>query len=99
MVTGGAGSIGSELCRQLCKFHPKQLVIFDFSETGTYQIDMELRNTYPDCPIVSVIGNVRDRQRVESQLSLFRPNIISTRQPTSTCPLWKNIPAKRYVPM
>lgn len=76
MVTGGAGSIGSELCRQLCKFHPKQLVIFDFSETGTYQIDMELRNTYPDCPIVSVIGNVRDRQRVESQLSLFRPNII-----------------------
>ncbi len=76
MVTGGAGSIGSELCRQLCKFNPKQLIIFDFSETGTYQIDMELRNTYPDCPITSVIGNVRDRQRVDSQLNFFRPNII-----------------------
>ncbi len=76
MVTGGAGSIGSELCRQLCKFHPKHLVIFDFSETGTYQIDMELRNTYPECNITSVIGNVRDYQRVESQLSLYKPDII-----------------------
>ena len=51
-------------------------VIFDFSETGTYQIDMELRNTYPECNITSVIGNVRDYQRVESQLSLYKPDII-----------------------
>lgn len=76
MVTGGAGSIGSELCRQLCKFRPKHLVIFDFSETGTYQIDMELRNTYPECNITAVIGNVRDYQRVESQLNLYKPDII-----------------------
>ncbi len=76
MVTGGAGSIGSELCRQLCKFKPKHLILFDFSETGTYQIDMELRNTYPECQITAVIGNVRDYRRVESQMSLYRPDIL-----------------------
>lgn len=76
MVTGGAGSIGSELCRQLCSFHPKLLVLFDFSETAVYNIDMELCNTYPDCHIVSVIGNVRDAKRVESQIQFYKPNII-----------------------
>lgn len=76
MVTGGAGSIGSELCRQLCSFHPKLLVLFDFSETAVYNINMELCNTYPDCHIVSVIGNVRDAKRVESQIQFYRPNII-----------------------
>lgn len=76
MVTGGAGSIGSELCRQLCRFHPKQLVLFDFSETATYNINMELRNTYPECAITSVIGNIRDINRVESQIQLYKPDII-----------------------
>lgn len=76
MVTGGAGSIGSELCRQLCSFHPAHLVLFDFSETATYNINMELCNTYPDCKITSVIGNIRDVRRVESQIQLYRPNII-----------------------
>lgn len=76
MVTGGAGSIGSELCRQLCSFHPKLLVLFDFSETAVYNINMELCNTYPDCHIVSVIGNVRDAKRVESQIQFYKPNII-----------------------
>lgn len=76
MVTGGAGSIGSELCRQLCSFHPELLVLFDFSETAVYNINMELCNTYPDCHIVSVIGNVRDAKRVESQIQFYKPNII-----------------------
>lgn len=76
MVTGGAGSIGSELCRQLCSFYPKLLVLFDFSETAVYNIDMELHNSYPDCDIVSVIGNVRDVKRVESQIQLYKPDII-----------------------
>lgn len=76
MVTGGAGSIGSELCRQLCSFHPKLLVLFDFSETAVYNINMELCNTYPDCNIVSVIGNIRDIRRVESQIQLYKPDII-----------------------
>lgn len=76
MVTGGAGSIGSELCRQLCKFNLKQLILFDFSETATYEIDLELKKTYPACSILSVIGDVRNQARVESQIKRYRPDII-----------------------
>lgn len=56
MVTGAAGSIGSELCRQLCCFNLKQLVLFDFSETATYEVDMELKKKFPDRSILPVIG-------------------------------------------
>lgn len=76
MVTGAAGSIGSELCRQLCKFKPQLLILFDFSETGIYEINMELRKTYPHVNIQSVIGDVRDRNRVESVIGKFRPHFI-----------------------
>lgn len=76
MVTGGAGSIGSELCRQLCTFHPEHLVLFDFSETAMYNINMELCNKYPNTKITSVIGNIRDVNRVESQIQLYKPDII-----------------------
>lgn len=76
MVTGAAGSISSEICRQLCQFDLKNLVLFDFSETATYQIDMELRNNYPGIPIVAVIGDVRDPYRIESTMQNYRPDII-----------------------
>lgn len=76
MVTGAAGSIGSELCRQLCRFNLKQLILFDFSETATYEIEMELRKNFPDCSILPAIGDVRNRERVESQIKFHRPDII-----------------------
>ena len=76
MVTGAAGSIGSEICRQLCQFQPQLLILFDFSETAIYEINMELRKHYPKVPIQAVIGDVRDRNRVESQVKRYRPHII-----------------------
>ena len=76
MVTGAAGSIGSELCRQLCCFNLKQLILFDFSETATYEVDMELKKRFPDRSILPIIGDVRNRDRVESQTRLYRPDII-----------------------
>lgn len=76
MVTGAAGSIGSEICRQLCQFKPQLLILFDFSETAMYEINMELRNHFPDVPIQAIIGDVRDRNRVESQVKRYRPHII-----------------------
>lgn len=94
MVTGGAGSIGSELCRQLCKFKPSHLVLFDFSETGTYQIDMELRNSYPECKITSVIGNVRDNKRVESQMKLYKPEIIFHAAAYKHVPIMEEFPCE-----
>lgn len=94
MVTGAAGSIGSELCRQLCKFNPKQLILFDFSETGIYQIDMELKKNYPDNQILSVIGDVRNRQRVESQVRLYRPDIIFHAAAYKHVPLMEEYPCE-----
>ena len=76
MVTGAAGSIGSEICRQLCKFKPQLLILFDFSETATYEINMELRKNFPNVNIQTIIGDVRDRNRVESQIARYRPHII-----------------------
>lgn len=73
MVTGAAGSIGSELCRQLCCFNLKQLILFDFSETATYEVDMELKKRFPDRSILPIIGDVRNRDRVESQTRLYPP--------------------------
>lgn len=94
MVTGAAGSIGSELCRQLCKFNPKQLVLFDFSETATYQIDLELRKKYPNNRILSVIGDVRNKQRVESQIKLYRPDIIFHAAAYKHVPLMEEYPCE-----
>ena len=94
MVTGAAGSIGSELCRQLCKFRPKQLILFDFSETGIYQIDLELKKKHPDNRILSVIGDVRNRQRVESQIRLYRPDIIFHAAAYKHVPLMEEYPCE-----
>ena len=76
MVTGAAGSIGSEICRQLCSFKPQLLILFDFSETATYEINMELRKNFPNVNIQTIIGDVRDQVRVESQISRYRPHMI-----------------------
>ena len=76
MVTGAAGSIGSELCRQLCKFHLKQLILVDFSETALYEINMELTKRYPDYSIVSIISDVRNSSRMEANIKEYRPDYI-----------------------
>lgn len=66
MVTGGAGSIGSELCRQLAKFDPKCLIIFDQAESELYKIDLELRSSFPALDIIPAIGDIQDPERIDS---------------------------------
>ena len=94
LVTGAAGSIGSELCRQLCRFELKQLVLFDFSETATYAIDMELRKKFPGCNVVPVIGDVRNRDRVESQIKCYRPDIIFHAAAYKHVPMMEKFPCE-----
>ena len=76
MVTGGGGSIGSELCRQLASYSPRELVIFDIYENNAYAIEQELRFNYPDLTIHVLIGSVRDEQRIDSVMEQFRPSIV-----------------------
>ncbi len=77
MVTGAGGSIGSELCRQLLQVGPKCLVLFDAGEFALYSIYTELsRSEYGDCRIVPLLGSVRDRDRMEDVIGVFRPDTI-----------------------
>ena len=76
LVTGAAGSIGSELCRQLCRFGLKQLVLFDSAETPMHNIRLELEEKFPDVEFVPVMGDVRMIHRVENVYQRFHPQIV-----------------------
>lgn len=76
LVTGGGGSIGSELCRQISKFKPKQLIIFDIYENNAYDIQNELKRNYPELDLVTLIGSVRDRNRLRQVYAKHKPQVV-----------------------
>ncbi len=76
MVTGGGGSIGSELCRQIAAAGPKQLIIFDIYENNAYDIQQELEAKYPDLDLVTLIGSVRNTNRINWVVEHYRPDVI-----------------------
>ncbi|MDD4583981.1 MAG: nucleoside-diphosphate sugar epimerase/dehydratase [Eubacteriales bacterium] len=76
LVTGGGGSIGSELCRQIARFNPKQLLIFDINENNIYDLEYDLNTTYPNLKYKSIIGTVREAARLESVFKEYRPDIV-----------------------
>ena len=76
MVTGGGGSIGSELCRQLVSHKPKQLIIFDIYENSAYDIQQELKMNCPYANVVTLIGSIRNNTRLEWIFSHYRPDIV-----------------------
>ena len=92
MVTGGGGSIGSELCRQIAKHKPKQLIIFDIYENNAYDIQQELLREYPELDLVVLIGSVRDEKRIESIFEQYRPEIIYHAAAHKHVPLMEDSP-------
>lgn len=76
MVTGAAGSIGSELCRQLATFDPKQLILFDNAETPMHNLRLELEERFPELDFLPVIGDVRQVSRVDYAFRKFRPQVV-----------------------
>ncbi|MBP2676815.1 MAG: nucleoside-diphosphate sugar epimerase, partial [Deltaproteobacteria bacterium] len=76
MVTGAAGSIGSELCRQIARRSPERLILFEIAESPLFFLEFELRAQFPTVALVPVIGDVRDRGRVEEIVRVHRPAII-----------------------
>jgi FlaA1/EpsC-like NDP-sugar epimerase len=76
MVTGAAGSIGSELCRQIARFRPSRLVAFEVAETPLFHLERELRAAFPELNLVLEIGNIRDAQRVSSVMKGHRPAMV-----------------------
>ena len=94
LVTGGGGSIGSELCRQIAKYHPKQLIIFDVYENNAYDIQLELKKKYPDLNLVTLIGSVRDARRINSVFETYRPNICYHAAAHKHVPLMEDSPCE-----
>lgn len=76
LVTGGGGSIGSELCRQIASFSPKQLVIFDIYENNLYNIQMELVQNYPKLQLDAIVGSVRDKKKLDYLFETYKPDIV-----------------------
>ncbi|MBQ9883475.1 MAG: polysaccharide biosynthesis protein [Bacteroidaceae bacterium] len=94
LVTGAAGSIGSELCRQLCRCDLKLLVLVDFSESATYQIDLELKKDHPDRKFVSIIADVRNAHRMEGILAAYKPDILFHAAAYKHVPLMEEYPCE-----
>lgn len=92
LVTGGGGSIGSELCRQIASHNPKQLIVFDVYENNAYDLQQELIRSYPDLNLVVLIGSVRNTQRMESVFEKYRPNIVYHAAAHKHVPLMEDSP-------
>ena len=94
MVTGGGGSIGSELCRQIAAYSPKQLIIFDVYENNAYDIQLELKKKFPELDLVTLIGSVRDTRRLESVFETYHPNICYHAAAHKHVPLMEDSPCE-----
>ncbi len=76
LVTGAGGSIGSEMCRQLCNFKPKLLLLVEQAENPLFYIERELKKTYPDVPLTTLICDITDKTRVEQIFAEYRPEVV-----------------------
>lgn len=94
LVTGGGGSIGSELCRQVSKFDIKKLIIFDIYENNAYDIQQELKRKCPELDMDVCIGSVRDKYRVEEIFSRYRPDFVCHAAAHKHVPLMEDSPAE-----
>ncbi len=92
LVTGGGGSIGSEICRQVAEYHPKMLVLVDIYENTTYDIQNELRNRYPELNLVVLIASVRNTKRMDMIFETYRPDIVYHAAAHKHVPLMEDSP-------
>lgn len=92
MVTGGGGSIGSELCRQIVANEPKKLLIVDIYENSTYELEMELRRYYPNADFEVLIASVRDYERLDTIFAKYRPDVVYHAAAHKHVPLMENSP-------
>ena len=95
MVTGGGGSIGSELCRQIMRFKPKLLIIFEIYENCAYELMYDLRQRYgKDCPVITLIGSIRDKQRLDEVFDEYHPEVVFHAAAHKHVPLMELSPAE-----
>ncbi len=94
LVTGGGGSIGSELCRQIAKHHPKQLIVFDIYENNAHEIGLELKDKYPELNLEVLIGSVRDSRRINQVFAKYKPDLVYHAAAHKHVPLMEDSPCE-----
>ncbi|MDH7490761.1 MAG: polysaccharide biosynthesis protein, partial [Anaerolineae bacterium] len=94
LVTGAGGSIGSELCRQIARFRPKELVLLGRGENSIYTVHRELAERYPDVPLRPVIANICDRAAVEGLMETLRPEVVFHAAAHKHVPLMEDNPGE-----
>ncbi len=92
LVTGGGGSIGSELCRQIATQNPKQLIILDIYENNAYDIEQELKRSHPELNLLALIASVRDKGKMEDVFTKYRPDIVFNAAAHKHVPLMETSP-------
>lgn len=92
LVTGGGGSIGSELCRQIMKYKPERLIMLDIYENNLYDIELELKSQYPKTKIEAIIASVRDKKRLEEIFDEYKPYLVFHAAAHKHVPLMENSP-------
>ena len=94
LITGGGGSIGSELCRQVAEHHPKRLIIFDIYENNAYNIQLELKEKHPELDLVTLIGSVRDSRKMFQVFEQYRPDVVYHAAAHKHVPLMEDSPCE-----
>ena len=94
LVTGGGGSIGSELCRQIANHNPKQLIVFDIYENNAHAIGLELRDKYPQLNLEVLIGSVRDSRRIHQVFATYKPDVVYHAAAHKHVPLMEDSPCE-----
>ena len=93
LVTGGGGSIGSELCRQIMRYQPRRLLIFDIYENCAYELETELKNKYgPEAPVITLIGSIRDKARLDEVFDTYQPSVVFHAAAHKHVPLMEDAP-------
>jgi FlaA1/EpsC-like NDP-sugar epimerase len=93
MVTGAGGSIGSELCRQLARFHPELIVLYELNEFALYSLEQEFRDAFPDIPVATIIGDVKDINRLEAIIKRYQPTTLFHAAAYKHVPLMEDVNA------
>lgn len=94
MVTGGGGSIGSGLCRQIASYNPKQLIVFDIYENNAYDIQQELKKKYPKLDLVVLVGSIRDSRRINAVFETYKPDVVYHAAAHKHVPLMEDSPCE-----
>lgn len=92
LVTGAAGSIGSELCRQISYYEPKLLILLDIAESALYDVEQEFKENHPFCPIKIVLGDVRNKKKMKEVFKNFKPQVVFHAAAYKHVPMMENYP-------